>query len=196
MNDINDIIQSSNADGSGTGLRFVPSQWTDGEITGYDAITIEDTMDDDLGIVIRLRRQNPEDPVDEAWTMQITSPRGSTPVIQCPDLVECWKTCQIWWTGICEGRVIQSNKDIAAVSNAIDETSTSGFYEDDLPVEGMTYDYDVADANDPTVYDDTEIITPVEGLPLPDDGPREDASKGGRKRHGLNLMGWIASLVY
>ena len=119
MNNINEIIQSSSETGDGSGLRFIPAQWDEtGETVGYDATTISDTIDDDLGFTVKIRQVSSENAYDElSWTVQVNSTRSESPEIPCDSLIEAYKTTMMWYAGFCEGRVLQSEKDAAKIAH-------------------------------------------------------------------------------
>ena len=122
MNNINEIIQSNSETGNGSGLRFIPAQWDEtGETVGYDVTTISDTIDDDLGFTVKIRqisRENAYDDLDNpAWTVQVNSSRDGSPEIPCDSLIEAYKTTMMWYTGFCEGRVLQSEKDAVKIAH-------------------------------------------------------------------------------
>ena len=169
MNNINEIIQSSSETGDGSGLRFIPSQWDEtGEIVGYDATTIADTIYDDLGFTVKIRQISSENAYDDldnpAWTVQVNSSRGGSPEIPCDSLIEAYKTTMMWYAGFYEGRVLQSEKDAVKIAHMMLKNDVDpGF----LGVDG-----------------DLALAVPYDTGATP------------KKQSIRGLMGWLASLIY
>ena len=192
MNNINEIIQSSSETGDGSGLRFIPAQWDEtGETVGYDATTIADTIDDDLGFTIKIRQTNDETPYERSWTVQVNSTRSESPEIPCDSLIEAYKTTMMWYTGFCEGRVLQSEKDAVKITHMMLENNVNpeflGIDEDSMNDCVEVDDTLNSKSNNTTIINDEFITIPnsnTEGNVTP-------------KKHSIRgLMGWIASLIY
>ena len=172
MNNINEIIQSSSETGDGSGLRFIPAQWDEtGETVGFDVPTISDTIDDDLGLTVKIRQissKNAYDDLDNpAWTVQVNSSRGGGPEIPCDSLIEAYKTTMMWYAGFCEGRVLQSEKNTVKIAhmmlkNDVENDVDPGFLGVDGDLEAVPYDTGAT--------------------------PKKQSIRG--------LMGWLASLIY
>ena len=196
MNNINEIIQFSSETGDGSGLRFIPAQWDEtGETVGYDATTISDTIDDDLGFTIKIRQTNDETFYERSWTVQVNSSRGGSPEIPCDSLIEAYKTTMMWYTGFCEGRVLQSEKDTVKIAHmmlkndvnpgflGIDEDSMNDCVEvDDTLNIKLNNDHHNGVSND----DSDELITVS----------NYDTEITLNKHPIRGVMGWIASLIY
>lgn len=150
MNNINEIIQSSSETGNGSGLRFIPAQWDEtGETVGYDVTTISDTIDDDLGFTVKIRQISSENAYDDldtpAWTVQVNSSRGGSPEIPCDSLIEAYKTTMMWYTGFCEGRVLQSELDAVKITHLMIENDANlGFLGVDGDLEALAVPYDTS----------------------------------------------------
>lgn len=192
MNNINEIIQSSSETGDGSGLRFIPAQWDEtGETVGYDATTIADTIDDDLGFTIKIRQTNDETPYERSWTVQVNSTRSESPEIPCDSLIEAYKMTMMWYTGFCEGRVLQSELDAVKITHMMLENNVNpeflGIDEDSMNDCVEVDDTLNSKSNNTTIINDEFITIPnsnTEGNVTP-------------KKHSIRgLMGWIASFIY
>ena len=191
MNNINEIIQSSSETGDGSGLRFIPSQWDEtGEIVGYDATTIADTIDDDLGFTVKIRQVSSENAYDElSWTVQVNSTRSESPEIPCDSLIEAYKTTMMWYTGFCEGRVLQSEKDTVKITHMMLENNVNpeflGIDEDSMNDDRVKVgDTLNSKSNNSTIINDEFPNSNTEGNVTP-------------KKHSIRgLMGWLAGLIY
>lgn len=192
MNNINEIIQSSSETGNGSGLRFIPAQWSDeGEVVGYDVTTISDTIDDDLGFTIKIRQTNDETSYESSWVVQVVSSCGESPEIPCDSLIEAYKTTMMWYTGFCEGRVIQSELDAVKITHMMLENNVNpeflGIDEDSMNDCVEVDDTLNSKSNNTTIINDEFITIPnsnTEGNVTPN-------------KHSIRgVMGWIASLIY
>lgn len=197
MSTINKIIQSNSETGNGSGLRFIPAQWNDeGEVVGYDATTISDTLDDDLGFTVKIRQVSSENTYDElSWTVQVNSTRSESPEIPCDSLIEAYKTTMMWYTGFCEGRVLQSEKDAVKIAHMMLENDVNpellGIDED-----SMNDDYvGVGDTSDIKPNNDCNVIisNDLDELITVSNYDTEVAPK---KHSILGLMGWLAGFIY
>ena len=188
---INEIIQSSSETGDGSGLRFIPSQWDEtGETVGYDATTIADTIDDDLGFTVKIRQVSSENAYDElSWTVQVNSTRSESPEIPCDSLIEAYKTTMMWYTGFCEGRVLQSEKDTVKITHMMLENNVNpeflGIDEDSMNDDRVKVgDTLNSKSNNSTIINDEFPNSNTEGNVTP-------------KKHSIRgLMGWLAGLIY
>ena len=194
MNNINEIIQSSSETGDGSGLRFIPAQWDEtGETVGYNVTTISDTIDDDLGFTVKIRQissKNAYDDLDNpAWTVQVNSSRGGSPEIPCDSLIEAYKTTIMWYTGFCEGRVLQSELNAVKITHLMIEDDANldflGIDEDSMNDDRVKVgDTLNSKSNNSTIINDEFPNSNTEGNVTP-------------KKHSIRgLMGWLASLIY
>lgn len=144
MSTINKIIQSNSETGNGSGLRFIPAQWDEtGEVVGYDATTIANTLDDDLRFTIKIRQTNDETSYESSWVVQVISSCGESPKIPCNSLIEAYKTTMMWYTGFCEGRVLQSEKDAVKIAHMMLKNDVDpGFLGVDGDLEALAVPYD------------------------------------------------------
>ena len=197
MNNINEIIQSSSETGDGSGLRFIQAQWDEtGETVGYDATTISDTIDDDLGFTVKIRQVSSENAYDElSWTVQVNSTRSESPEIPCDSLIEAYKTTMMWYTGFCEGRVIQSELDAVKINHMMLENDVNpgilGIDEDSMNDCGEVDDTLniklINDHHNGVSNDDADELITVSNY---------DTEITPNKHPIRGVMGWIASLIY
>lgn len=192
MNNINEIIQSSSETGDGSGLRFIPAQWDEtGETVGYDVTTISDTIDDDLGFTVKIRQASNNDNVynDPSWTVQVISSCGESPKIPCDSLIEAYKTTMMWYTGFCEGRVLQSEKDAVKIAHMMLENNVNpeflGIDEDSMNDDHVGDD--VSCNCDTIINDDSDELITVSNY---------DTEVTPKKHSIRGLMGWLAGLIY
>ena len=186
---INKIIQSNSETGDGSGLRFIPAQWDEtGETVGYDATTISDTIDDALGFTVKIRQVSSENAYDElSWTVQVNSTRSESPEIPCDSLIEAYKTTMMWYTGFCEGRVIQSE---------LDAVNTHMMLENDVNLDFLGIDED--SMNDCVEVGDTLNSKSNNSTIINDEFPNSNTEGNVTpKKHSIRgLMGWLAGLIY
>ena len=194
MNNINEIIQSSSETGDGSGLRFIPAQWDEtGETVGYDVTTIADTIDDDLGFTVKIRQVSSENAYDElSWTVQVNSTRSESPEIPCDSLIEAYKTTMMWYTGFCEGRVIQSELDAVKITHMMLENNVNpeflGIDEDSMNDDRVKVDDTLNSKSNNTTIINDEFIT------IPNSNTEGNVPP---KKHSIRgLMGWLAGLIY
>ena len=197
MSTINKIIQSNSETGNGSGLRFIPAQWDEtGETVGYDATTIADTIDDDLGFTVKIRQissGNAYDDLDNpAWTVQVNSSRGGSPEIPCDSLIEAYKTTMMWYAGFCEGRVLQSEKDAVKIAHMMLKNDVDpgflGVDEDSMNDDRVKVDDTLNSKSNNTTIINDEFIT------IPNSNTEGNVTP---KKHSIRgLMGWLAGLIY